>query len=92
METRPCGRPNGLEMSRPASAHIVSGIRFAAAGRVGSIELLARREKVDSAKERVEKNREPEENLTDYEVVKDRVALSERECAAAHGVKDLLRS
>ena len=32
--------PNGLEMSRPASAQIVSDIRFAAAGRVGSIELL----------------------------------------------------
>ena len=32
--------PNGLEMSRPASAHIVSQTRFAAAGRVGSIELL----------------------------------------------------
>ena len=32
--------PNGLEMSRPASASIVSQIRFAAAGRVGSIELL----------------------------------------------------
>ena len=34
--------PNGLEMSRPASAQIVSRIRFAAAGRVGSIELLGR--------------------------------------------------
>jgi len=33
-------RPNGLEMSRPASSWIVSQIRFAAAGRVGSIELL----------------------------------------------------
>jgi len=32
--------PNGLEMSRPASSSIVSQIRFAAAGRVGSIELL----------------------------------------------------
>src|SRR3989304_630336 len=32
--------PNGLEMSRPASASIVSQTRFAAAGRVGSIELL----------------------------------------------------
>jgi len=34
--------PNGLEMSRPASASIVSQTRFAAAGRVGSIELLGR--------------------------------------------------
>jgi len=33
-------RPNGLEMSRPASSSIVSQTRFAAAGRVGSIELL----------------------------------------------------
>ena len=33
--------PNGLEMSRPASAQSVSRTRFAAAGRVGSIELLA---------------------------------------------------
>src|SRR3990170_8980145 len=32
--------PNGLEMSRPASAPIVAQTRFAAAGRVGSIELL----------------------------------------------------
>ena len=32
--------PNGLEMSRPASAQIVSRIRLAASGRVGSIELL----------------------------------------------------
>ena len=32
--------PNGLEMSRPASSSIVSQTRFAAAGRVGSIELL----------------------------------------------------
>ena len=32
--------PNGLEMSRPASAQIVSRIGFDAAGRVGSIELL----------------------------------------------------
>ena len=31
---------NGLEMSRPASSSIVSKTRFAAAGRVGSIELL----------------------------------------------------
>jgi len=31
---------NGLEMSRPASASIVSQTRFAAAGRVGSIELI----------------------------------------------------
>jgi hypothetical protein len=36
--------PNGLEMSRPASAHIVSRIRFSAAGRVGSIELLGGQE------------------------------------------------
>ena len=35
--------PNGLEMSRPASALIVSRYRFAAAGRVGSIELLGGR-------------------------------------------------
>ena len=34
------GTPNGLEMSRPASSWIVSQMRFAAAGRVGSIELL----------------------------------------------------
>ena len=34
------GLPNGLEMSRPASAQIVARIRFAAAGRVGSIELF----------------------------------------------------
>ena len=33
-------RHNGLEMSRPASAWIVSQTRFAGAGRVGSIELL----------------------------------------------------
>jgi len=32
--------PNGLEMSRPASASILARTRFAAAGRVGSIELL----------------------------------------------------
>ena len=31
---------NGLEMSRPASSSIVSQTRIAAAGRVGSIELL----------------------------------------------------
>ena len=31
---------NGLEMSRPASAQMLSETRFAAAGRVGSIELL----------------------------------------------------
>ena len=37
---RGAGTPNGLEMSRPASSSIVSQIRFAAAGRVGSIELL----------------------------------------------------
>ena len=36
------GRPNGLEMSRPASASILRQTRFAAAGRVGSIELLGR--------------------------------------------------
>jgi len=35
-----CRLPNGLEMSRPASSSIVSQIRFAAAGRVSSIELL----------------------------------------------------
>jgi hypothetical protein len=35
--------PNGLEMSRPASSQSVSRTRFAAAGRVGSIELLGRR-------------------------------------------------
>ena len=34
--------PNGLEMSRLASARLVSRIRFAAAGQVGSIELLGR--------------------------------------------------
>jgi hypothetical protein len=34
--------PNGLEMSRPASAQIAARIRLAAAGRVGSIELLGR--------------------------------------------------
>lgn len=33
-------RPNGLEMSRPASAAILHETRFAAAGRDGSIELL----------------------------------------------------
>ena len=33
-------QPNGLEVSRPASASIVAGICFAAAGRVGSTELL----------------------------------------------------
>src|SRR3990170_7897712 len=32
--------PNGLEMSRPASSSILHQTRFAAAGRVGSIELL----------------------------------------------------
>jgi len=32
--------PNGLEMSRPASASILARTRFAAAGQVGSIELL----------------------------------------------------
>jgi len=32
--------PNGLEMSRPASSSILALMRFAAAGRVGSIELL----------------------------------------------------
>ena len=36
------GRPNGLEMSRPASSSNLSWTRFAAAGRVGSIELLGR--------------------------------------------------
>src|SRR3990172_116706 len=35
--------PNGLEMSRPASSSIVAQTRFAAAGRVGSIELLGLR-------------------------------------------------
>jgi hypothetical protein len=32
--------PNGLEMSRPASSSNLHYTRFAAAGRVGSIELL----------------------------------------------------
>jgi hypothetical protein len=32
--------PNGLEMSRPANSSILHQTRFAAAGRVGSIELL----------------------------------------------------
>jgi hypothetical protein len=32
--------PNGLEMSRPASSSNQHYTRFAAAGRVGSIELL----------------------------------------------------
>jgi hypothetical protein len=32
--------PNGLELSRPASSWGVSRTRFAAAGQVGSIELL----------------------------------------------------
>jgi hypothetical protein len=32
--------PNGLEMSRPARSWNLSQTRFAAAGRVGSIELL----------------------------------------------------
>jgi len=31
---------NGLEMSHPASSSIVAQTRFAAAGRVGSIELF----------------------------------------------------
>ena len=35
--------PNGLEMSRPASAWIVPQKAYAAAGRVGSIELLGGR-------------------------------------------------
>ena len=34
--------PNGLEMSRPASSSSLHYTRFAAAGRVGSIELLGR--------------------------------------------------
>jgi hypothetical protein len=34
--------PNGLEVSRPASSQSVSRTRLAAAGRVGSIELLGR--------------------------------------------------
>jgi hypothetical protein len=34
--------PNGLEMSRPARSWILHQTRFAAAGRVGSIELLGR--------------------------------------------------
>ena len=33
-------RDNGLEMSRPAGSSILHQTRFAAAGRVGSIELL----------------------------------------------------
>ena len=39
-ETVPCELPNGLEMSRPASAWIVHRNAQAAAGRVGSIELF----------------------------------------------------
>ena len=45
-----CGPPNGLEMSRPASASILHQTRFAAAGRVGSIELLGRRIVSDAKK------------------------------------------
>ena len=37
------GTPNGLEMSRPASSWNLCWTRFAAAGRVGSIELLGGR-------------------------------------------------
>jgi hypothetical protein len=37
---------NGLEMSRPASAPNLRHTRFAAAGRVGSIELLGGRLRV----------------------------------------------
>jgi len=33
-------RPNGLEMNRPAGSSIGAQTRFAAAGRVGSIELF----------------------------------------------------
>ena len=36
------GRPNGLEMSRPASPRLVSRQSQHSAGRVGSIELLGR--------------------------------------------------
>src|SRR3970040_2111226 len=43
--------PNALEMSRLASARIVSRIRFAAAGRVGSIELLDARIRAVRARE-----------------------------------------
>jgi hypothetical protein len=48
------GLPNGLEMSRPASSSNLHYTRFAAAGRVGSIEVLGsanplpRRREVDS--------------------------------------------
>ncbi len=40
IDTHILRKSNGLEMSRPASSWIVSQSLFAAAGRVGSIELL----------------------------------------------------
>ena len=40
------GPPNGLEMSRPASTSNLQYTRFAAAGRVGSIELLGRSQRL----------------------------------------------
>ena len=46
-------RPNGLEMSRPASAQIVSRIRLSAAGRVGSIELLGAEAGLDEKPARI---------------------------------------
>src|SRR3990172_551635 len=46
--------PNGLEMSRPASSSIVADIRFAAAGRVGSIELLGGDDFVESFHEKTQ--------------------------------------
>ena len=43
----PIRLPNGLEMSRPASASILHQTRFAAAGRVGSIERLCEKSGVN---------------------------------------------